>query len=79
MRLGVELLEHVAIHAAFPYNRDQIRGQTSFEAYRNFRGGQAQVAPVRLVRRRSALYEVGAQNGANDMLHQVKRGLHGRY
>jgi hypothetical protein len=43
------LTKHVAIHAAFPYNRDQMRGQTSFDAYPIFCGRKAQIVQ-RLVR-----------------------------
>jgi hypothetical protein len=33
------LSKHVAIHSAFPYNRDQMREQTSFDAYPIFFAG----------------------------------------
>ena len=46
------LTKHVEIHPAFPYNRYQIRGQTSFEAYPIFYGRKAQIF-LRLVRLRS--------------------------
>jgi hypothetical protein len=41
--------KHVAIPAAFPYNRDQMSGQTSFDAYPIFCGRNAQIVQ-RLVR-----------------------------
>ena len=37
------LTKYVAIHAAFPYNRDQMREQTCFDAYHIFCGRKAQV------------------------------------
>ena len=53
MRLGLTM--HVTIYAAFPYNRDQMRGQTSFDAYHIFWGRKVQIVQ-RLVR--LVLYEV---------------------
>ena len=41
MRLG--LTKHVTIHVAFLYNRDQMRGPTSFDAYHIFAGRKAQI------------------------------------
>ena len=34
------LTKHVAIHAAFPYDHDQMSEQTSFEAYPIFLAGE---------------------------------------
>jgi hypothetical protein len=34
------LTKHIAIHATFPYNRDQMREQTSFDAHPIFFAGE---------------------------------------
>ena len=47
MRLG--LTKHVAIHAAFLYNRDQMVEQTNFDAYHILGGRMVQIVQ-RLVR-----------------------------
>ena len=61
------LTKHVAIHAAFPYNRDQMRGQTSFDAYHIFWRAKGPDCPSPSTPncRISTLYEVGAQTSAN--------------
>ena len=65
MRLA--LTKHVAIHAALPYNRDQMRGQTSFDAYHVFCGRKAQIVQrlVCIVVADQHFTKVGVQTGAN--------------
>ena len=78
--MRLELTKYVAIYAAFPYNRDQMRGQTSFDAHHIFlrAKGPDCPAPSALSFRRSTLYEVGAPTGANVHIvpASVQRGKH---